>query len=323
MAVKGRPSRRGVSKGGPAVPLWLLLLLAVGLALAVTLRCRLTPKEASKAPPPPAKKEAPAQGSKTKAPAKRPQVTEPPPTAPESPPLTKTPAAAPAPLPAGGERKICLVIDDVGYRLDLAQTATEKLPKETTFAVIPFLPHSEDSAALFRDRGFPVILHCPMEPEKSGQWKAQPGTLMVGMPPQEVASILDLDLQGVPGAEGLNNHMGSLATTDRTLMDHVMASLRGRGLYFLDSRTSAATVAYDAARQAGVRTAFRSVFLDDVDEEDAIIRQIDLWAARSEREGSPVAIGHLRPRTIETLAYRLPYWRSKGVRLVALREVVH
>ena len=323
MAVKGRPSKRGASKGGPAVPLWLLLLLAVGLALAVTLRCRLTPKEAAKAPPAPAKKEAPAPQPKPKRPGPRPQVTEPPPTAPESPPQTKTPAAVPPPLPAGGERRICLVIDDVGYRLDLAQTAAEKLPKETTFAVIPFLPHSEDSANLFHDRGFPVILHCPMEPERSGQWKAQPGTLMVGMPPQEVASILDLDLQGVPGAEGLNNHMGSLATTDRPLMDHVMASLKGRGLYFLDSRTSAATVAYDAARQAGVRTAFRSVFLDDVDEEDAIIRQIDLWAARSEREGSPVAIGHLRPRTIETLAYRLPYWRSKGVRLVALREVVH
>jgi uncharacterized protein len=323
MAAKGRSPRRGASKGGPAVPLWLLLLLAVGLALAVTLRCRLTPKEAAKAPAAPEKKEAPARAPKPKAPAPRPKVTEPPPTAPESPPPAKTPAMVPKPLPAASDRRICLVIDDVGYRLDLAQTATEKLPKETTFAVIPFLPHSEDSATLFHDRGFPVILHCPMEPERSGQWKATPGTLMVGMPPQEVSSILDLDLQGVPYAEGINNHMGSLATTDRPLMDHVMASLKSRGLFFLDSRTSAATVAYDAALQAGVKTAFRSVFLDDVDEEDAIIKQIDLWAARSEREGSPVAIGHLRPRTIETLAFRLPYWRSKGVRSVALREVVH
>ncbi len=323
MPAKGRTVRRGASKGGPAVPLWLLLALLVGLALAVTLRCRLTPKEAAKAPPTPAKKEAPAPPARPKRPAIKPQVTEPPPMAPESPPQTKAPAGVPQPLPAGSTRTLSLVIDDVGYRLDLAGTAAEKLPKETTFAVIPFLPHSEDSANLLHGRGFPVILHCPMEPEKSGQWKSTPGTLLVGMPPEEVSSILDLDLQGVPGAEGINNHMGSLATTDRALMDHVMASLKGRGLYFLDSRTSAATVAYDSARKAGVKTAFRSVFLDDVDEEGAIIKQIDLWAARSEREGSPVAIGHLRPRTIETLAYRLPYWRSQGVRLVPLREVVH
>jgi hypothetical protein len=218
---------------------------------------------------------------------------------------------------------VCLVIDDVGYRLDLAHVAAEKLPQETAFAVIPFLPHSEDSASYLKDRGFAVILHCPMEPERSGQWKSMPGTLLVGMPADEVERILNLDLKAVPGAEGVNNHMGSLATTQRSLMDGVMTTLRGRGLYFVDSRTSTHTVAYEAARAMGVKAAFRSVFLDDMDEDGAIIRQIDLWVARSEREGAPVAIGHLRPRTIDALAFRLPYWRSKGVRLLPLREVVH
>lgn len=246
-----------------------------------------------------------------------------PPTAPESPPAEKSTPAPPQALPPGKERRICLVIDDVGYRLDLAEAAADKLPKATAFAVIPFLPHSEASANLLKGRGFAVILHCPMEPERSGHWKSTPGTLMVGMPEEEIEQILDLDLKAVPGAEGANNHMGSLATTDRPLMDGVMAALRRRGLYFLDSRTSARTMAYDAARAAGVKVAFRSVFLDDVDEDGAIIAQIDLWAARSEREGAPVAIGHLRPRTIDALAFRLPYWRSKGVRLSPLREVVH
>jgi hypothetical protein len=243
--------------------------------------------------------------------------------APENPIPGRTSAPPPRPLPAAGQRTICLVIDDVGYRQDLAEEAALKLPRETTFAVIPFLPYSEESAAHLRERGFSVILHCPMEAESAGQWKATPGTILEGMPGAEVERILDLDLRAVPGAEGVNNHMGSLATTDRVLMDHVMAMLKGRGLYFLDSRTSAATVAYEAARAAGVKAAFRSVFLDDVDEDGAIIKQIDLWAARSEREGSPVAIGHLRPRTIDALAYRLPYWRSEGVRVVPLREVVH
>jgi polysaccharide deacetylase 2 family uncharacterized protein YibQ len=271
---------------------------------------------------PPAQKEVPA-------PTPNPRIKKPPTRVPEPPVVAESPAQdkvtllPPRHLPPGPERRLSLVIDDVGYRPDLAQDAADKLPKETTFAVIPFLPHSEESARLLKERGFAVILHCPMEPERSGQWKSTPGTLMVGMPPDEVERILDSDLRAVPGAEGVNNHMGSLATTHRPLMDAVMTSLDARGLYFLDSRTSARTVAYEAARAVGVKAAFRSVFLDDVDEDGAIIKQIDLWVARSEREGAPVAIGHLRPRTIDALAFRLPYWRSKGVRLSPLREVVH
>lgn len=304
------------------VPLWLLLACLIALGLAIFLRCKVTPKGGEAPAGSVAKKEAPAPAPKPRTKRPRSPVPEPP-VVPESPPQDKVPPPLPKPLPPGPERRLCLVIDDVGYRLDLAQDAAEKLPKETTFAIIPFLPHSEESARLLKERGLAVILHCPMEPERSGQWKSTPGTLMVGMPRDEVERILDSDLRAVPGAEGVNNHMGSLATTQRPLMDAVMATLGARGLYFLDSRTSARTVAYDAARSAGVKAAFRSVFLDDVDEDGAIIKQIDLWVARSEREGAPVAIGHLRPRTIDALAFRLPYWRSKGVRLSPLREVVH
>ncbi len=313
--------RRGARRG-PDVPLWLVLVLLLALIFTAFLRCRVTPKPETKAPVRHAAKEQARQMPKP-APKKRDHPQAEPPLWPESPPGEKATPAPPRPLPREGVRRICLVIDDVGYRLDLAQTAADKLPKETTFAVIPFLPYSEPSATLLHDRGFAVILHCPMEPEASGQWKTTPGTLLVGMPGAEIERILDSDLKGVPFAEGMNNHMGSLATTDRPLMEAVCSALKARGLYFLDSRTSARTVAYDTARAAGVPAAYRSVFLDDVDEDGAIIKQIDSWAARSEREGSPVAIGHLRPRTIEALAFRLPYWRSKGVRIVALREVVH
>ncbi len=313
------PSGRKGRGGAPSVPLWLILVLLLALALVIFLRCRVTPKPE---PKPEAKTPVQSAPPPKKSAAKKPRAATPePPPAPESPLADKAPAP-PAPLPLSGQRTICLVIDDVGYRLDLAQAASEKLPKETTFAVIPFLPYSEDSARLLHESGHHVILHCPMEPERSGQWRATPGTLLVGMPPTEVSAILEQDLKAVPFAEGINNHMGSLATTDRPLMAAVCGDLKGRGLYFLDSRTSARTIAYEEARKLGLKAAFRSVFLDDVDEDGAIIRQIDLWAARSEKEGAPVAIGHLRPRTIEALAFRLPYWRANGVRVVPLREVV-
>jgi hypothetical protein len=218
---------------------------------------------------------------------------------------------------------VALVIDDVGYRLDLVEKAAASFPRSVTFAVIPFLPESESSARYLHGHGFPVILHAPMEPEHPERWRPTPGTLAVGMSKAEVEKTLTADLQAIPYAEGINNHMGSLATADRQLMENVTEVLKHRGLYLLDSRTSAHTVAYDTAQSEHLPSAFRSVFLDDVDDEGAIMKQFDLLVARAEREGILVAIGHLRPTTIAVLSKRIPYWSAKGVRFVPLREVVH
>jgi hypothetical protein len=213
------------------------------------------------------------------------------------------------------------VLDDVGLRMDLVEEAAAVLPKQVTFAVIPFQRDSEASARFLNDRGFPVILHLPMEPEDNG-WRATPGALLVGMPPDEVSRIIGQDLKNVPFAEGVNNHMGSRATADADLMDAVMASLKSRGLYFLDSRTTTRTVAYDTARAHGVPAAYRAVFLDAEDDAGAIIESMDQLLSRWEKEGTVVAIGHLRPSTVALLAKQVPEWRERGVPLLPLSEVV-
>ncbi|MGC8764249.1 MAG: divergent polysaccharide deacetylase family protein, partial [Acidobacteriota bacterium] len=291
--------------------LWLLLLLAL-LGVAVALRLRLAPPPAgagaSPVPssPPPASPPSPAPRPRREAarPAVRPSKPEPPP------PLRE------------GEAAVSLVLDDTGQSLELAEEAAARLPRSVTFAVIPHLPASRSSAEFLHARGFPVILHAPMEPLEGRRWRATGGMLLGGMGREEVRRILLGDLGEVPYAEGVNNHMGSRATQDRALMAAVMAVLAERGLYFLDSRTTPLTVAYDEARAAGVPAAFRSVFLDGEDEGGAIMAQLDSLVDRSRREGVLVGIGHLRPRTVEALAARIPYWSRRGVRFLPLREVV-
>lgn len=265
---------------GPGVPLWVLLFLVVLLAAAVALRLKVGPRTLS----PPATREAPTTTGPRKEgeargrqPARRPKTTPPE----EVPPAPPPPRPAPSLTP--GTPSVALVIDDVGYRMDLVQEAATTLPPVVTFAVIPFLPESESSARYLHDHGFPVILHAPMEPEHPERWKATAGMLTLGMPRTEVDRILEADLKGIPFAEGINNHMGSLATADRPMMEDVVEVLKARGLYFLDSRTTVKTVAYEVARSRGLPTAFRSVFLDDRDEEDAIIAQFDLLVARAEK----------------------------------------
>ena len=118
-------------------------------------------------------------------------------------------------------------------------------------------------------------------------------------------------LDTVPHAVGVNNHEGSRATSDPALMNELMPALHERGLFFIDSRTSASTVAYDAAQRSGVASASRKVFLDDNVDREAIDAQIVLPCAMPLRDGSAIAIGHPHPATIAALAKSAPSFEAR------------
>ncbi len=134
--------------------------------------------------------------------------------------------------------------------------------------------------------------------------------------------MLESDLASVPGAAGVNNHMGSAATADARVMRAVAGVLAARSLFFLDSRTTDATVAQRAAAEASVPNAARRVFLDDVITEDAV--QDRLWelVRRAKEEQSAVAIGHPYAVTLRVLERELPKMAEEGVRLVKVGELV-
>jgi uncharacterized protein len=219
-----------------------------------------------------------------------------------------------------GLPRLAIIIDDIGSDKPAAE-ALLKLPYPLTLSVLPGQAHSTEIAdAAFR-RGDQVMLHLPMEFEGSVA-RAEPVELRVGMPAGEVHTVLDQMLAQVPHAIGVNNHEGSLATAEPQLMAELMQDLRRRNLFFIDSRTTAATVAYAAAEQAGVPAASRKVFLDDVETRDAILRQLDLAARDAADEGSAIAIGHPHAVTIGALTEGLPRLKSR-VRIVFASALVH
>ena len=246
---------------------------------------------------------------------------------PEAPAASALVATAPPPVRTAarqGTPLAAIVIDDCGQRLDLMEVAVRSRTP-LTFAVIPHLPHSRASAELAYSAGHEVILHQPMEAQDDGENPGR-GTLRVGMKPQQVARVLEESLGDVPHAVGLNNHMGSRATSDETLMGHVLQAMRrsapGRGkLYFLDSRTTAETVAFEAARRAGVPAAMRSVFLDNEPDPVAIKVQVERLLALAREHGEAIAIGHLKPDTIAVLEAMLPVVPEQEVRFVFASEL--
>jgi len=227
-------------------------------------------------------------------------------------------------LPGVALPRVAIVLDDCGQRLDLLERAT-RIRQPLTFAVIPHLPQSRPSAEAAFAAGHEVIVHQPMEPE-SGDENPGEGVLRPGMSRGGIARVLRSSLADVPHAVGLNNHMGSRATSDPELMAAVLGAVadigRSRRLYFLDSRTSARTVARDAARRAGVPSAERDIFLDNDLAPAAILGQVERLLAEAAENGSAVGIGHLKPETLAVLEAALPSADGTQVRFVFLGDLV-
>lgn len=224
------------------------------------------------------------------------------------------------PKPKGDKPgKLAVILDDAGYS-EAAVASLATLPPQVAVAVLPNAPASAAVAEALRAQGRELLLHMPMEPEGNG---ANPGddALVVGLDPGEVRARLERALAVVGPVAGVNNHMGSRATSDAELMRHFMKALAGRGLYFLDSRTTPASVAASLAREAGIRTLRRDVFLDVVEDEGAVRSALATAASLARSKGQAVAIGHVHPLTLRVLHEELS--RLSGVMLVRPSALAH
>jgi hypothetical protein len=232
---------------------------------------------------------------------------------------TAIPSVELAPNANAGPR-LAIILDDLGQDYAAAE-AIFALPYPITISVLPDNPHSVDIAEEARRRGFEVMLHLPME--SVSQRHAESHELRPGVSQRDVTALVNGFIAAVPGVAGVNNHQGSESTANPALMNELMPVLREHKLFYIDSRTTAATVAFDAARHAGVPTAFRNVpFLDDVAEVGAISRQLRLALREAREKNDAVAIGHPHPATLKALREVLPDAKAQGVRLVYASELV-
>ncbi len=148
-------------------------------------------------------------------------------------------------FPQQNGAKLAIILDDLGSDRHAAEAIFE-LPYPLTISVLPNHEHSDEIAQEAQRRGYQVMLHLPMQAVATEKPEAQ--ELRAGMPAAEVLKLVNQFLQSVPGAVGVNNHQGSEATSDPALMRELMPLLRDRHLFYIDSRTTPATVAFDTAK---------------------------------------------------------------------------
>lgn len=222
--------------------------------------------------------------------------------------------------PPDGLPAVAIIIDDIGNNLEYG-TRAAALPGAVTCSVLPHTIYGVPLAEDAHRNGKEVMLHLPMQSE-DGQ-DPGPGALTLAMTRDEFLRTFRDDLGTIPYAVGVNNHMGSLITRHPGDMSWLMRELRRRGnLYFVDSRTTVATVAQRVADEQAVPNLRRDVFLDNEQTPAAIARQFRLLLALARRRGSAVAIGHPHPATLAFLEQRLPALAAQGVRLLPVSRVI-
>ena len=250
-------------------------------------------------------------------------LTRPKPEAATPSPKSEPPAEAALPRvrpkrPRGRGGDIVLIIDDLGFDgqpLDRVMA----LDPNVNCAILPNGTRASEFAEALEARGFEILVHLPMQPKGS----ETPGrnAILTSMSDDEIARATRENIDAVPHARGVNNHMGSLATTDRRVMTSVLRAMP-EGMYFIDSRTTGSSIAADVARELNVRTAARHVFLDDVASERGVRRQLAALADAAEKRGFAIGIGHPYPVTMRVLAEELPELKARGFRFIRASEVV-
>lgn len=216
---------------------------------------------------------------------------------------------------ASAKAYLSIIIDDLGQSAE-RDSRTLALPGPVTLAIMPDTPHATDFAQQAHAAGRTVILHMPMDPA-TGPYAWHPGT-----PLDVLASRLDAALAKVPHVSGVNNHMGSRMTADPGAMVWLMGELQRRHLFFVDSRTSAATVAASTAQATGLAHVSRDVFLDNVRTPEAIAAALQQGIELARRQGTAVLIGHPYPQTLEVLAREIPRLAGQGVELITLEQMI-
>ncbi|QLB14956.1 hypothetical protein A6B39_05555 [Mannheimia granulomatis] len=216
--------------------------------------------------------------------------------------------------PLAQAAKLAIVIDDVGYRVK-EDKAILSMPKEVSVAIIPSAPYAKARAIDAHHQKRDILIHLPMEP-KSKQ-PIEQGGLKIGDSEEKLRKLIESSRGQVPYAIGLNNHMGSGATSDSQTMINLMNVLKENQLFFLDSKTIGSGVAAKIARQMGISTLERDIFLDDSDEFANVQKQFSLAVEHAKKYGVAVVIGHPRQNTIRVLKNNLSKL-PKEVELVSI-----
>lgn len=276
-------------------------------------------RESLPAPPPPAVQTAPLLPAEQAPPAAVPAM----PKQDVRPPVETQPAPLPKPHAEKepGKGSLAIIIDDMGTSVGEARSLAA-IGVPLTFSIIPGLARYREVASFAASNGIETMIHIPMQSQGWPQRRLEANGLLLSMDDAAVTDRLEGFIRDIPGAIGANNHMGSEYTEHEEKMRVVLGVLKSRGLFFVDSMTTPKTTGLRLAREMGLRSARRNVFLDNEQNLAYIRGQLDQAVRVAQKTGSGIAICHPHPATISALTALLPELGKQGITLVPASRLV-
>jgi len=217
--------------------------------------------------------------------------------------------------PRKARNKVAIIIDDMGYSLKAINDICS-LNKPLTVSILPYTPLAKEIARIAHQNKLEVMLHLPLESVNNQGGNHIEGIILSQMGKEEILKTVEANLDQIPYVTGVNNHMGSKITANKNLMSVVLGPLKDRNLFFIDSRTTSKSKAYNVAQTLGIPSAYRHVFLD-VENRKGYIKgkMIELFSL-AQRRGKAVGICHPTERTLRVLRENFHLVEKYNIELV-------
>jgi len=218
--------------------------------------------------------------------------------------------------------RIAFIIDDFGYEKGVAEKMMD-LDFPLTLSILPFLQYSKEIAEEGCEKNQEIMLHLPMEANNSSV-NPGPGAIRSYMSEENIRQTVRDCIDSVPCISGMNNHMGSKITEDERIMKFIFEEFKKTdlNLYFVDSKTSQNSIAYDLALEMGINSMERTVFLDNEDDMDYIKGQLLEAKELAFKKGKVIAIGHNRINTYYVLKRMVPELIKEGIEIVFVSTLI-
>lgn len=220
------------------------------------------------------------------------------------------------------KNKVAIIIDDMGYSLRAINDICS-LKKPLTVSILPFSPLAQETSQIAHQNNLEVMLHLPLESVNGQEGNDIEGIIHSRMSEEETSQAVEAELAQLPHLSGVNNHMGSKITAEEHQMRIILESLKKRNLFFIDSRTTGHSIAYRLSQELEIPSAYRDIFLDTENKEDAIKRKLIELFRRAQKKGEAVGICHPTEETLRVLKENLGLMDKYNIEPVLASQIVH
>jgi len=218
--------------------------------------------------------------------------------------------------------RIALIVDDCGYQSRELLGGFCELPVPITVSIFPGERETRWMAERAIHSGHEVMVHLPMEPIDYPKRDPGQGAIFSHYDYDRIRSVTRQAIEAVPGARGMNNHMGSRVTQDRRVIGYVLDEIKEQNLFFIDSATSSHSVAYNVALEMGIASGRNAQFLDLSDDPDSISQSLRALSMKARQHGTAIGIAHAKTNTLTALMSAIPGLRAEGFEFVTVSQAI-